>query len=290
MLTPFRIHEPDTVDEALELLATLGEDAAVYAGGTEVILALKEGFLTFDHLIDIKRIPELRSVELHGDRVSLGSAVPYRSLEGNDVLLHSLPELTGLLRQIANVRVRTAGTLGGNLAFAEPHSDVAALLMMLDGRVHCRGGDGVRVVELSSFFVGPYESVLGPSELITAVEVTVPCEAAVRKFKRVCFHERPTANAGVCMRMDDGRIVGAALVTGASGPVPVRHTDLETALDGKTLEEVADASEDIVEQLRAGIDVMEDAYGSADYKKHLTGELIRRALVEAAADLQRANA
>ena len=286
MLTPFRIHEPARLDEAVALLEDLSGSAAVYAGGTELLVALKQGFLSFEHLIDIKRIPELQHVQLLDGHISIGAAVAYSSLVKNPLLRQFFPELVELIGRIANIRVRAAGTLGGNLVFSEPRSDPAVFMLMLDAEVECVGSNGSRLVPLSDFLVGPYESALAPAELLARIRVKMPPNATGIHFQRFCVYERPTANAGARINVDKGRVSAAAIVTGASSPVPLRHTDLEKSLLGLHPEDIESITPQLIERLEDRVDVMEDTYGSADYKRHLTGELTRRALSKASARLR----
>src|SRR5437667_9923681 len=122
-LRRFEIHQPSTVAEAAEMLVHFGEDAALYAGGTELLLAMKHDVLRYKHLIDVKVIPGLDSIELHDGMIRIGATATHRNIERSALLRSRLPAFATMESPVANVRVRNTGTLGGNLCFAEPHPD-----------------------------------------------------------------------------------------------------------------------------------------------------------------------
>src|SRR5262249_21257141 len=135
MLRPFRVYQPTSVTEACAELARLGEDAKVYAGGTELILLLRLGLVQYTHLVDIKRISELGELVWDGKAMHIGAAVTHRRLERSAEIAEHLPLLHQATAQVANVRVRNVGTLGGNLCFGDPHSDPAPALLVYNTRV-----------------------------------------------------------------------------------------------------------------------------------------------------------
>src|SRR5438309_159163 len=134
MLRRFRLEEPETVREVSELLTRFGESAKVYAGGTELLLAMKEGLVQYERLINVKKLTGLNEVKLDNGTAHIGALCTHRQLETAPVLQQRLPALMKLEKNVANVRVRQVGTLGGNLCFAEPHADPGILLMALQRR------------------------------------------------------------------------------------------------------------------------------------------------------------
>jgi len=154
MLAPFEIHEPKTVAEASALLTHYGDGAAVYAGGTELLVVMKERINHFPHLINIKTIPGLDRIHLAGDELVIGALATHRTIANSALVEAAFPALAELERRIANVRVRTAGTIGGNLCFAEPHSDPATLLLALGARFTLESKSGTRTLEAEAFFAG----------------------------------------------------------------------------------------------------------------------------------------
>ena len=264
----FELHRPTTVEEAAGLRAELGDAAALYAGGTELLLAMKLGVLDYEHLIDVKRIDALRGIERRDGELRIGALVTHRELE----TLPELPALAELERNVANVRVRSAGTLAGNLAFAEPHADPPALLVALNARVVLANGEGRRELALEDFLVGAYETELGEDELIEAVIVPVGAKAAYRKFQVL---ERPAVGVAAVGSVRDGVFDGApVVVAGAVDERPVRIPTDE--LDGMA---VADALETLAASAAEAVEPVDDLSGSEEYKRHLTGVLAKRAVL-----------
>jgi carbon-monoxide dehydrogenase medium subunit len=251
LLDDFRLHRPNSLEAALALRAELGEDAALYAGGTELLLAMKLGMLSYEHLIDVKRLPELRGVSRRDGSLRIGAAVTHRELE-------DVPPLAAMERRVANVRVRAAGTLGGNLAFAEPHADPPTLLAALGARVELAGPAGARELTIDDFVLGAYETALGEDEILTAIVVPLGVPAVYEKFQVL---ERPAVGVAAARHAD-----GLALVVGAVDDRPVRvvaEDDDPDALCAAAME---------------AVDPVDDLSGSAEYKRHLTGVMVRRAL------------
>ena len=281
-LSRFEIHQPASAAEASEMLAHYGEDAGVYAGGTELLLAMRHGALRYRHLIDIKAIRGLDAIELQNGTLRIGAAATHRSVERSEVIRQKQPVLAEMESHVANVRVRVSGTVGGNLCFAEPHSDPATLLLALDATVKLESSAGAREVPIGEFIGGAYASNLEPGEILTSV--SVPCSqpthrAAYMKFQ---IHERPTLGLAVWLATPDSgaTFTSARVALGCVCPFPRRASSAENLLTGpraeveKRLPEAADAMADAAE-------LMDDHEGSVDYKRNLIGVFLRRAFQKA---------
>ena len=192
MLRRFEVHRAATVDEAVALRVQYGDDAAIYAGGTELLLAMKMGVARWPHLIDVKHVAGLGTIRLDGDAVRIGATVTHWDLERDPTVARALPALARLERNVANVRVRAAGTLAGNIAFAEPHADPPALLMALGARIVLQGRGGQRTVPLEQFVTGMYETGLGPDEIIVSIDVPVPPAGRRATYIKFQVLERPS--------------------------------------------------------------------------------------------------
>src|SRR5262245_64529152 len=169
MLRPFALYRPTTLPELGELLAEHGNDAAIYAGGTELLLLLKEGLLRVRCLIDIKRVSGLDAILSEQGAVTIRATVRHRTVERSPLLHERCPLLARVAAHVANVRVRHVGTIGGNLAFADPHSDLATIGLAFDGAVSLWSRAGERQVPLADFVLGPYETARRDDEILTAV-------------------------------------------------------------------------------------------------------------------------
>lgn len=281
-LSRFEIHQPATAQEASELLTSYGDDASIYAGGTELLLAMRHKALNYRHLVDVKVIPGLDSIELRGGVLEIGAAATHRSIERSALVREKQPVLAELESHVANVRVRATGTLGGNLCFAEPHSDPATMLLVLEGKVRLEGASGSREVAISQFISGAYSNSLQPGEILS--KVIVPCakpteRAAYMKFQ---VHERPTLGLGVCLdSADHGQTFsGARVAIGCVCPFPSRVAAAEKLLTGSRA--------DVEKRLPLAGDAIGDAAnlandheGSVDYKRHLIRVFLRRAFYKA---------
>jgi len=280
-MRPFRLHNPTTVAEAAALLRAC-ENATIYAGGTELLLVMKQGFLHYDHLIDVKGIPELNSLEVDAAAglVKIGGAVTHARAEQDPALRQHLPILAQVEQHVANVRVRNTGTLGGNLCFAEPHSDIGALALLLGGRVRLSSG---RSLDLQGFFRGPYETALEPGEILASIELPIPSSRTGVGYDRFKLHERPSAVAGVRLEFDAVGVASAVVVAGCVGPVPVRLPAAEAILTGCALADLEPAALAAARAAAKAVEVIPDLSGSERYKRHLTGVLVLRAARQAAA-------
>ena len=164
MLRPFEIHEPSTVGEASRLLATLGDDATVYAGGTELIPVMKEGLASYRHLINIKTIPGLDVITERNGVLSIGALATHRRIEQAPQVHTHAPLLARVTSRVANLRVRQMGTLGGNLCFAEPHSDPAAVLLAHSAELVLARDGGERRGPAGAGFPRALQTARGPPE------------------------------------------------------------------------------------------------------------------------------
>lgn len=282
MLGPLTIHQPETAAEAAALRAQLGEDAAVYAGGSELLLVMKEGLGRWTHLIDVKAVAALRECRAGRAGLVIGAAVTHRELERSPLLSGPFALLQEMERDVANVRVRTVGTLGGNLCFAEPHSDPATALLVYDARVVLAGPGGERALPLAAFVTGSYETALGADEVLVRVEVPAPPAGAVGAYRKFGFHERPTVGVAVLLTPADGTVGEARVAVGCIGPMPARLPALEARLAGMPLAMVAGGI-DARDGGFAELDVVSDLHGAADYKREVAAVLASRALAAAAA-------
>jgi len=276
VLRRFDVHRATSVAEAVALRQRYGEDAAVYAGGTELLLAMKLGVARWPHLIDIKPIDPLRRIAATKNLLRIGATVTHWELERDPVVAKALPALARLEAGVANIRVRAAGTLAGNLAFAEPHADPPALLVALGARVVLESAAGTRALPVSELITGMYQTALGPDELIVAIEIPLPARDVRMAYVKFQVLERPSVGVAAVATVRDGRFVGApSVVVGAVDEVPraVPTAELVGAdvRDPRTAEALAQAA-------RAAVDPSDDLAGSADYKRHLVGVFAQRAL------------
>ena len=282
MLDTFEILEPITVTEAAEMLAHYGDQAAVYAGGTELLLIMKEGLVHYQHLVNIKKIPHLDNIHLTADKqmLSIGTLATHRQLELAPTVHEHIPVLSELAAQVGNLRVRTTGTIGGNLCFAEPHSDPSTLLLACDATIELSGINGTREVPVEDFFCGLFETNREEDEILTAITVPILPLVSGSAYEKFSIHERPTATIAVILHLRDGVIETARVGLGSVGPKPLRVTKAENMLRGSPPSRVLFTEASMY--AKEATDAVDDIYGSASYKAHLAQVLTKRALERAA--------
>ncbi len=283
-MKPFALHDPTTVAEAVGLLAESGGDARLYAGGTELLLAMKAGVLDCAALVNVKTIPLLDEIGVEEGYLVVGAAATHSAIEHSAVVLERLPLLAEVERCVANVRVRNVGTLAGNLCFADPHSDPATLLLALDAALTVAGPAGVRRVAIADLQVGPYETSLAEDELLVDARIPLPAASLRTAYLKFGHHHRPTLGVAAALDVQDGVIADARLALGCVGPVASRLTRSEDALRGERADALGEGAPALRESARLAAEdaaAIDDLHGSAEYKEHLTGVFVERALLEA---------
>ena len=276
-LPPFELHRPTSVEEASRLLDQLGDDAVVYSGGTELLLVMKLGFADYPHLVDVKRIAELRRLEVSDGVLEVGAAITHREVERSEVVRERWPALASMERRVGNLRVRCMGTIGGNLCFADPHSDPATFLLATGGSLVCRRGDGPpRELPVEDFVQGPYQPALQPGELLTALRLPEAGGRAGIAHEKMTLHERPAVTVSCLARVDDGQVSSARLAVGSVGNRPQRALDAEAALVGAPADALGGRESAAAEAAAAAADPVEDANGSIEYKRQLVRVLVER--------------
>lgn len=279
-LRKFSIHQPKSVGEASQMLAQYGEKGRLYAGGTELLLAMKHDLLRYEHLVDVKTIPDLNKIELKSGALMIGGSATHRAIERSALVKQSLPVLAEMENQVANIRVRACGTLGGNLCFAEPHSDPATLLTALGAKAHVQGKAGARTVALDKLITGAYETSLASDELLVGVEIPVLTKTQRAAYLKFQLKERPTLGLALLLELDGDNIKKACAVVGSVSAAPTQSDKANGLLTG-TKAQVEKQLGDAAETLSQAADPVDDLEGGADYKRHLIGVFLRRAFIKA---------
>ncbi|MGH7825090.1 MAG: FAD binding domain-containing protein [Candidatus Binatia bacterium] len=282
MLRRFRLEEPESVKEVSELLARLGESAKLYAGGTELLLAMKEGLVQYERLINVKTVRGLNEVKADSGTIRIGALATHHELETSPILKQQLPSLVKLEENVANVRVRQVGTIGGNLCFAEPHADPGTLLIALGARFVAEKSDSKREISAESFFVDAFETCLEPDEVLTEIHVPAPAQRSGVTYMKFGYLERPSVGVAVALSLNGGNsIADIKIAVGCAGPAPKRVSEAEELLRGKDTEE---ASRNIVQAGEAAAKAAQaitDLHGSQEYKEHIVGVLLKRSFQSA---------
>ena len=281
MIPPFKLIQAHSTSDAVAELQRLGDDAKIYGGGTELLILLRHNLVQSDYLIDIKSIPELGSIRRTNGTVSIGAAVTHRSLETDSTVREMLPMLASAESQVANIRVRSQGTLGGNLCFNDPHSDPATVLLVHDATAQVAGPNGKRQVLLGSFLTGMYSTALEADELLLSVDVPrLPAQFG-GSYMRIHRLQRPTLGVAAAVSLRDGALDEVRLAVGCVGPRALRLEELEGNLHGAAPAEISKIIQESKTSLKALLEPIDDLLGSSEYKLYTTGVLLERALHEA---------
>ena len=277
-LRRFAIHRPADLREAAEMLEHYGENGTLYAGGTELLLAMRHDLLRYEHLIDIKAVAGLDGIERRDSHLHIGAGATHRTIERSAVVRELLPAMAEMEANVANVRVRATGTLGGNLCFAEPHSDPATLLLALGGTARAQGKSGERTLSMDELLAGAYENSLTQDEVLTGVDVPLPAPSQRTAYLKFQVHERPLLGLALVLELseDGSEIRQARCAVGCVSPTPCRSEAAESLIAGP-----ADSVEQRLQQAANALAdeaaLTDDREGSAEYKRHLIGVLMRRA-------------
>jgi carbon-monoxide dehydrogenase medium subunit len=287
MIPPaFDYHAPHTVGEAIGLLGSLGSDAKLLAGGHSLLPMMKLRFAQPAHLIDLNRIPELRGICEEGADVVIGAMTVENALISSPILQDKVPLLCEAARLIADPQVRNRGTIGGDIAHGDPANDHPALSLALDASFVLAGPAGRRTVKAGDFFQGPYMTALAEDEILVAIRVPALAKGtgwAYEKLKRKTG-DWATAGAAVVMRIDGGIVTHVRVALTNLAPTAIRALDAEVALLGEPLSDTT--IDKAAAAAMAVADPAADLRGDVEYKTAMAGQMVKRALRNAASRCQ----
>jgi carbon-monoxide dehydrogenase medium subunit len=266
---PFEYSRPSTLDEALRVLAALGADGKVLAGGQSLLPILSMRLASPHHLVDINRIADLDYIRVDGPVVRVGALARHAAVERDAAARVAQPLLSQALRLVAHATIRNRGTTVGSIVHADPSGEMTAVISLLGGSVRLASVRGVREVAAGEFFLGPLES---------AIEAAFPVLApdAGTAFVEVARRHGDYAVCGVGALVqlgDDGELIAASAAYLSVSPTPI-VLDLMPAISAGAAGRFAAAAD----FARAELDPEPDIHASADYRRHLAGVLTTRAL------------
>jgi aerobic carbon-monoxide dehydrogenase medium subunit len=279
----FDLLQPQTIDEAIGLLAEHGDAAQVIAGGAMLTILLRQRLIGPRYLVSIADVPGLNQVETASDGLHIGATTTLRSIERDSRLGSNFPVLREALGLVANVRVRNVATIGGHLAHADPHLDLPPVLMALGASVTAQGTGGTRELTLDALFTGYYETALNPGEIITALHIPNPDPAWYGAYLKYCSltpTDWPTVGVAAFLRRDGDRLAGVRIVAGSVAERPLRVPEAESLLQGERL--TTSAVAEVARRYAQAADPLSDVRGSTEYKRKVTEVYVRRAIAEAA--------
>jgi carbon-monoxide dehydrogenase medium subunit len=279
---PFSYHRPATVADAVKLLSTLGDEARPLAGGHSLVPMMKLRLATPEHLVDLHGIDGLKGIRREGNTIVIGAMTTQHDLLASDEIAKSLPILDETARLIADPQVRYMGTLGGNVANGDPGNDMPALMLTLAASYRLEGPNGAREVAATDFYQGAYFTALEPGEILTSISIPAPAAGhgyAYEKLKRK-VGDYATAAAAVMLTMAGGKVASCAIGLTNLHETPLLATDAANAVIGSSLDDAT-----LKKAAAAAMAIMSpaaDARGPIEYRKHVGGIMVTRALTRAA--------
>lgn len=278
-MRPPELARPDSIGEACRLLGESQEEAKLIAGGTAVVLMMRQGLIYPTLLVSLQRVEGLSSIEVADGQVLIGGNATLHDVATSGLVRRHAPSLARACEVVGNVRVRNAATLAGNLAEADYASDPPSVLACHRATCIAQGLDGTRSISIADLITGFYSTDLSPTEVITEVHVPIadPGElTSYLKYVSRSSEDRPCVGVAARAVVRDGTVEDLDVVVGAVGPGPVSRpavcsTAVGRGLDDATIRMVADGYAD-------SIDPMEDARGSSWYRREMIRVFVTRAL------------
>jgi CO/xanthine dehydrogenase FAD-binding subunit len=284
---PFNLLRPKSVDEALALLQSHGDEAKVLAGGQSLVPLMNFRLAQPHNLIDLNGIEGLDQIKLDDQTLTLGAMVRQRDVERSPALAERVPILREAIEQVAHPAIRNRGTIGGSLVHADPSAELPLLAVALDATFHLRSARVSRSVTAQDFYQGYLLTDIAPDELMVAIDFRLPPADSGWCCTEIARRHGDFAIVAVAVLLGcgrDRRIDFARVALGGVGPAPLRMIAAEQALlGGRPDAELFRRAGDVSAQT---VDPPADIHASSSYRRHLTGVLVRRALTTAASRIK----
>ncbi len=290
----FDYRAPASLDEMFGLLEEYGDEAKLIAGGTALVILMKQRLVRPSVLVSLAGIEALRGIEAangdpsagSGQGLRIGALTTHREAETSELVRDRLPVLADTFRKVATVRIRNVGTVGGNLAHADPAQDPPATLIALGASVELTSASGQRAVPIEDFFTDYYETALQPAEIVRAIRVpSLPGRsgAVFHKFLPRTADDYATVAVATVISLDEAGQACRDVRIGLSavGSTPVRARQTEAALRGQPLTE--ERIREAAAVVKSEVDPISDIRGSAEYKRDMAEVWVRRTLQQAVA-------
>jgi CO/xanthine dehydrogenase FAD-binding subunit len=276
---PFKYVVPASLEEALSLKASHGDDARFLAGGQSLVPMLNFRVVQPAVLIDLNPLTQLSGITRANAALRIGALTRYRTLERDSLVAEALPLVREALPHIAHPQIRNRGTLGGNLAHADPASELPAIVLALEGRLRARSTSGERWIAARDFFVGPLTTALRSDELLADIELPVRAKRSGFCFVEVSRRRGDFAMMGVAVALTLGMLGQcnqARLVLCGAGDRPIDVSTAVSALVGRSIDPAG--IDHVAASVQQSIDPPGNVHASKGYQRHLAGVLVKRAL------------
>ena len=281
----FDYYQPENLREAYKLMEKVKGEALYVAGGTDVIVRIKQKAIQPEALISLRGIEELREIRQNG-AMSIGAGVLFREIETNEEIRRHYEAFYEAACVLANPQIRNVATVGGNLCNAAPSADSAPPLLVLEAEVELEGPGGKRKMKLEDLFTGPGQTAKEPEEIMTCINIPgqdAGTGTAFLKTGRVS-QDIAIANAAALVSMEGGVCRKCRLAVGAVAPVPLRLKSIEEKVEGQKIEE--ELLQEVEKMVCEAVSPITDVRSTAEYRRAVSGVLIKRAIRQAAARAQ----
>ncbi len=281
IINDFEYHKPKDINETLHLLSEFQENAKILAGGTDLIIYLKEELAKPGVVIDIKGITELNKIEISEDNIFIGAGVTFTEIIESQKLKEKLPILWEASEKVASVGIRNRATIVGNICSAVPSLDSAPALLVYDAVVMVQSKNGKRIISIHDWFIGPKKTSLNSNELVLGIKISILKHAGVyEKLGR--YKGEDLAQAGIGIFVDE--IKNFRFACCAVGPVPKRMKKLEDFLQGKEIsDKLLEAAAELIPD---EISPITDIRSSKEYRTHMMKIMFKRGLQKSLAILK----
>jgi xanthine dehydrogenase iron-sulfur cluster and FAD-binding subunit A len=276
----FDYYQPTTLKKAFSLMKKCKGRAQYIAGGTDVLVRIKQKAIQPDALISLSGIEALKNIS-HNGGLSLGSMLPFKDVEKDAVIARAYPALARAISVLANPQVRNVATMGGNLSNAAPSADCAPPLMVMEATLKLQGPGGEREVPIDEFFTGPGENCMEAEEILTQIRVPEMANSTGMAFLKVgrLAQDIAVVNAAALLVMDGKKCRECRLAVGAVAPVPLRLKNVEKLMEGEEIgAELLDRVSETVEQ---EVSPITDVRSTEEYRRIMSGVLIKRVILQA---------
>ena len=275
----FYFYSPTTLDEALTLLDEHQDDGRPMAGGTALIVLMKQSLVDADHIISLGRVPGLDGIRQESDGLHIGGLTRHRDVETSALVKQHAPLLADVYSSVATIRIRNVATVGGGIAHADPAQDPPPGLIALDASVKLVSKKGERTLPITDVFQDYYETAIEPGELLSELIIPTlpaPAKTAYLKFLPRTADDYATVAVAARGEVDNGTVRNLRVALAAAASTPVHATAVEAALEGQQATEanIRRAAETVADQ----VDPLEDFRGSPEYKRDMAVVFTRRAL------------
>ncbi len=279
----FEYQKVYSLKEASNIASTLKGETAFMAGGTDLLVQIKEGEKRPRYVIDLKEIHEMNGIKISDDHLSIGALTSIRTLEKSPLILEKIPLLSQAASKLGSVQIRNRATIGGNIANASPSAEMAPSLLTLDTKVAIFGNNGSSVIKLDDFFRSPGETILKEGDIVThfLIPITSKRRGSIY-YKLSARNAMDLAFVGVAVLLEldeEDKICKARIALGAVAPKPIRAISAENLLEGAPLDPLkARESSELAAQSSNPIS---DIRATAEYRKEMVKELSYRGIISA---------